>query len=166
MALIKCPECGKEISDTVKQCINCGYEINGNNGGDTPKQSMVIIHGYQETFAVNPPVKIYIDGNYVAEVGKGQTISLPIDHDCVLTFKSSIRSTDVKVFLNNNTEIMLSFNRGSGALKAITNIQTDNPEVNSINQQNYEKEVSKTKSSSIFWIIFAIICILVAVFLL
>lgn len=25
MALIKCPECGKEISDTVKKCPNCGY---------------------------------------------------------------------------------------------------------------------------------------------
>lgn len=25
MALIKCPECGKEISDTIKKCPNCGY---------------------------------------------------------------------------------------------------------------------------------------------
>lgn len=25
MALIKCPECGKEISDTVNKCVNCGY---------------------------------------------------------------------------------------------------------------------------------------------
>ena len=28
MALIKCPECGKDISDTVKSCIHCGYMIN------------------------------------------------------------------------------------------------------------------------------------------
>ncbi len=27
MALIKCPECGKEISDTAKSCPNCGYMI-------------------------------------------------------------------------------------------------------------------------------------------
>ena len=27
MALIKCPECGKEISDKSKTCINCGYPI-------------------------------------------------------------------------------------------------------------------------------------------
>lgn len=27
MALIKCPECGKEISDTAKQCPNCGYAL-------------------------------------------------------------------------------------------------------------------------------------------
>lgn len=27
MALIKCPECGKEISDTAKSCTNCGYRL-------------------------------------------------------------------------------------------------------------------------------------------
>jgi ribosomal protein L37E len=25
MALIKCPECGKEVSDTAKTCTNCGF---------------------------------------------------------------------------------------------------------------------------------------------
>ena len=28
MALIKCPECGKEISDKAKACIHCGFPIN------------------------------------------------------------------------------------------------------------------------------------------
>lgn len=27
MALIKCEECGKEISDKAKTCINCGYPV-------------------------------------------------------------------------------------------------------------------------------------------
>lgn len=27
MALVKCPECNKEISDTVKKCPNCGYKL-------------------------------------------------------------------------------------------------------------------------------------------
>ena len=27
MALIKCPECGKEISDTCDVCIHCGYKL-------------------------------------------------------------------------------------------------------------------------------------------
>lgn len=30
MALIKCKECGKEISDTIKKCIHCGAKINKN----------------------------------------------------------------------------------------------------------------------------------------
>ncbi|MFT6865914.1 MAG: DNA-directed RNA polymerase subunit RPC12/RpoP [Cyclobacteriaceae bacterium] len=28
MALIKCPECEKEISDKANSCPNCGYELN------------------------------------------------------------------------------------------------------------------------------------------
>lgn len=28
MALIKCPECGKEISDRSRSCIHCGYPLN------------------------------------------------------------------------------------------------------------------------------------------
>lgn len=31
MALIKCPECGKEVSDKAEACIRCGYPINKNN---------------------------------------------------------------------------------------------------------------------------------------
>ena len=27
MALIKCPECGKEISDKAEICVNCGMKI-------------------------------------------------------------------------------------------------------------------------------------------
>ena len=27
MALIKCPECGKEISDKASRCPKCGYPI-------------------------------------------------------------------------------------------------------------------------------------------
>lgn len=27
MSLIKCPECGKEISDKATVCIHCGYPI-------------------------------------------------------------------------------------------------------------------------------------------
>lgn len=27
MALIKCPECGKDVSDTNKSCIHCGYSL-------------------------------------------------------------------------------------------------------------------------------------------
>ena len=31
MALINCPECKHEVSDTVKKCPNCGYAIKGNS---------------------------------------------------------------------------------------------------------------------------------------
>lgn len=31
MALIKCPECGREISDTCNYCIHCGYRLKKEN---------------------------------------------------------------------------------------------------------------------------------------
>lgn len=35
MALIKCPECGKEISSFAKQCIHCGYPLEDIRGSST-----------------------------------------------------------------------------------------------------------------------------------
>lgn len=35
MALIKCPECGKEVSDTSYKCPNCGYVLNKPKRGVT-----------------------------------------------------------------------------------------------------------------------------------
>ena len=29
MALIKCPECGKEVSNSAEQCIHCGFPLKG-----------------------------------------------------------------------------------------------------------------------------------------
>lgn len=43
MALINCPECGKEISDKANACPNCGYPINLNHG------YYVYIIGYRDT---------------------------------------------------------------------------------------------------------------------
>ncbi len=31
MALIKCPECGKEVSELAVSCPNCGFTINKSN---------------------------------------------------------------------------------------------------------------------------------------
>lgn len=39
MALIKCPECGKEISDKAKSCPHCGYELERNKQRDEIKSN-------------------------------------------------------------------------------------------------------------------------------
>ncbi len=41
MALINCPECGKEISDTAKNCIHCGYVLKEDNNTVQP-QTVII----------------------------------------------------------------------------------------------------------------------------
>lgn len=37
MSLIKCPECGKEVSDKSEVCIHCGYPIN--------KKRTIVVNG-------------------------------------------------------------------------------------------------------------------------
>lgn len=42
MALIKCPECGKEISDKTKKCPECGYPIKKLNKKFGTKRKIII----------------------------------------------------------------------------------------------------------------------------
>lgn len=42
MALIKCPECGKEVSNQLKKCNNCGYKL---KQVDKKKKKIIIIAG-------------------------------------------------------------------------------------------------------------------------
>lgn len=44
MALINCPECGKEISNTNKKCIYCGYKLKKQNTRNS-KKSLAFIFG-------------------------------------------------------------------------------------------------------------------------
>lgn len=37
MALVSCPECGKEISDTARACPHCGYAIRETAAGQTKR---------------------------------------------------------------------------------------------------------------------------------
>ena len=40
MALIKCPECGKEVSDTANSCPNCGFNIKKHIEDEKKKQEL------------------------------------------------------------------------------------------------------------------------------
>ena len=167
MSLIKCPECNKEVSNTVDTCIHCGYKLvqKPKKISEEKKEGKVIIHSYEETFIINPTVKVYKDEQYITEIARGETIELPIEENCKLTFKSSIRKKDVYVKKDYVTEIALSFNRGSGALEAITNIQSDDPVMNNINLNTYNRTIKKKKKSNAKWVILAIIIIVFFVFM-
>ena len=47
MALIKCRECGKEISDTADRCIHCGYSLKSNyaNNSDNKNRNAFAVVG-------------------------------------------------------------------------------------------------------------------------
>lgn len=48
MALINCPECGKEVSDSSEECIYCGYPIKSQNNKKNNKENEVTNDKIQE----------------------------------------------------------------------------------------------------------------------
>ena len=57
MALIKCPECGNEISDQAEQCIKCGYPIKKihNQQHQNTEDETTIINRIKEIYYSNRP---------------------------------------------------------------------------------------------------------------
>lgn len=49
MAMIKCPECGKEISDLAEKCPNCGFPIGFRSSQNIPPNNV----SYQQPVVVN-----------------------------------------------------------------------------------------------------------------
>lgn len=60
--LIKCPECGKEISDQSKQCIHCGFPLVKNHictiNGKECDLSFVLDMNYSYAFKVRDFIQI------------------------------------------------------------------------------------------------------------
>lgn len=91
MAWIKCPECGKEISDKAQACIHCGCPIQTQKAESKliikalkhPNEEKII--GY--SFGVpmyGKSAQVYIcttNGRCVAEMTTGQTLSINVDTD-------------------------------------------------------------------------------------
>ena len=79
MALIKCHECGKEISDKAQACIQCGLPLNNQSG-----LLMVKAQKYPE-FGPSPTKQIGIydtkDDKLVASLHSGSGISVVINHE-------------------------------------------------------------------------------------
>ena len=46
MALIKCPECGKQVSDKAQACVGCGYPISEMVIGNSNKNTTPVTNTY------------------------------------------------------------------------------------------------------------------------
>lgn len=106
MALIKCPECGNEISDKAKSCPHCGY---------AQEESKVVIYGLTQ-MVVGGALKIFVDNELKATVDKGEKIEIPIDRDCTITARCGINPMEGKVDVKQGktTVIKYKYNRITG----------------------------------------------------
>ncbi len=113
MALIKCKECGKEISSTAKACIHCGYELPQKElKKDKEEKDFLIVHSYKEALIFNSPVKVYRNGVYLGDLDKGDYKEIGIHGDSSsFVFKFRFSKAYITVKNGSHTKIQLIVNR-------------------------------------------------------
>ena len=118
MALIKCPECGKEISDQSKSCIHCGCPLQSQAQSQI-KEGTLVIYGYTGWFLVKPSLQIFMNGKYIGDVSyKAKTKEIPIVGPTEIKIKCGIRSTSMRVPPDKRSEIHVEFNTVTGSIMA------------------------------------------------
>lgn len=108
MALIKCEECGKEISDTTEVCIHCGCPVNNKKGNI--KINFLKI----KTFYLHyPKLKVYFNDDLVATIAHDSNDEFTIDTDGELLFVCTFFKQRVKVKSDLNYEMDVTYNEPS-----------------------------------------------------
>lgn len=103
MSLIKCTECGKEISDKAKVCIHCGCPIDSNN-------HYIIINGIKYDFsnvynAVIDYKNNIIDENKVYQIVTTEILKTNLSYDEINILSDKIVETgEVPKEFNGQTQ--------------------------------------------------------------
>lgn len=129
MSLIKCPECGKEISDKAATCPNCGMPLRREDRGTYD----VIITREKQWFLINPKIKIIVDGVDEYSIENNSSITIPLTTGVhTLIFSLGIRKTQTNIDVTENLNINVKFNRATGEIVVSgykTTSQTNTPNV-------------------------------------
>ena len=65
MALIRCSECSKDVSDKAEACPHCGNPI-------VAAQTLVVVEGYPKLFIGASHVDVYWNGEHIGQVARGE----------------------------------------------------------------------------------------------
>ena len=74
MALIRCPECGREVSDQAKACPHCAYPIAQRSPSGQVRIKMSAVP--RATMGGRQQARVYADGNLVWEGQVGQVAEI------------------------------------------------------------------------------------------
>ena len=112
MPLIKCSDCGKEISDRSKVCIHCGCPIEG-------QESRLIVYGVRQNYLLGAAIKLYRDGQMIAKVPKGGKFEIDVDKDFELSVKCGINPSSPKIEIRSGklTKIQIVCDRLLGTFR-------------------------------------------------
>ena len=93
MALIRCPECGREVSNQAPACIHCGYPLQGSMEPpvweEKQEASEVVIRMPKYDWARNSNVvvNVTLDEAFVANMRPSETVSVPVEWDSELVVR-------------------------------------------------------------------------------
>ena len=88
VAMIKCPECGKEISNRAKMCPICGFPIENEFYGGIVKIKLPRTQEIADGFVgllISKDVSIYSKGKVIWSGQQGQTASFSIDEPIMIS---------------------------------------------------------------------------------
>ena len=88
MALIKCPECGHEISDKSNQCIYCGYPLNSIKN---PLYNIIFLGFPDFNTKCNNQVKLIACLKQILNIGNLSDTKYIIDHPPYTLIKSTTK---------------------------------------------------------------------------
>ena len=83
MALIKCPECGKEVSDKAKMCPHCGFEVADALSPAKTQIRIGFLDGRKQTCVV---ADIRNGNKLISKASSGDIIELDISCDTEIAF--------------------------------------------------------------------------------
>lgn len=94
--LIKCPECGADVSNRACACVKCGCPL----GGDADEGSgTVIVYGLSQMNLIGGSLKIYANGVHAGTVKKHGVLEFSIRENpsslqnaALILAKGSLRS--------------------------------------------------------------------------
>ena len=86
MALIKCPECGKEISDKASNCPSCGYPIEALSPEGTVKIKVSVLRA-PTGLNGNQKVSIFSNGRVLWEGKSGEVAEVFFNGETNVTVK-------------------------------------------------------------------------------
>ncbi|MFG6368476.1 MAG: zinc ribbon domain-containing protein [Lachnospiraceae bacterium] len=113
MALIKCSECGKEISDKASSCPNCGMPLRREDRGTYD----VVITREKQWFLINPAATVTVDNEKNYELKSDSSVTIPMSTgDHTLLFSLGPRKTEAKINVTENMNISMKMNRLTGEI--------------------------------------------------
>lgn len=126
-----CQNCGTQLNDTAKFCVQCGTATSGapttafvaNSSIDQKEKTYkVSLFRRSELYLINGPINICIDGEKNLSIDNSKNLEIhlaPGPHN--IKFYQSFRKRILDIDLQHDINIMISWNRLTGALNA--NIQ-------------------------------------------